>query len=719
MNSLVLSAGWFGDWFYGLIINLFLLLDNVVYVFINWMYRIFMLVAKVNIFEDSTVLEAIVNRVYIIVGIAMLFIFAYNLILLIVNPDGKQLGNMANVVKKAIVSIIVVIFLPLIFNYLTTIQNHILESNVLGRIILGASTEDSSNSTNKKSGVETALIIFSAFYHPEGESLSSCRSGGTNDLCQTYVAAYDNAYQNDDISSFVWNDDLKDGAKKGDMEYNFLISTAAGVFALWMFLSFALDIGVRVGKMAFYEIISPIPVMMRILPNDKMFDKWFEGIKKTYISLFVRLIVIYFCMYAISLVPDIFEGMRVEGESPILWAIAECILILGILKFAQEAPKLVSDLFGGSGDLKFGVRDKYKYKNLTGAVRGGVYGATTADAGKWNRFKGFMSGAGRGGMYGYDKGIQKLDDKRVAIEDGSTWSGRMTDRMRNMIGMQTRYDAAGADAEKQMKKEKIEKRREHNKVAADAISTLKDKSKSIVEDKDSVYRSTSSQFSDIFDTSFRSGVSQYTDVTDTNGNTYSMNGKNYSEMKTVLDKAIQDGASQTTLNALKQSMTNFQNNAKASGKTYNLNDKNSYEMKAVLDEAIRNKASAETVTTIERAIAKFEKEAKDTAIDEVLKGNTSNIQARYKDAMVNAVEDLQTQVAEGVAETINVATGELTSGVTQVQDITQFKAADQAIKDSDREMFRREHAIKKQDDSFKAKRADRDYINKNKKGDGK
>ena len=379
MSNLVLNAGWLGDCFYGIWINLMLLIDNVIYVFINWMYRVFMLVAKVDIFGGGAEIEAITRRVYVIVGIAMLFIFAYNLILLIINPEGKQLGNMGKVVQRSIVSIILVTLLPLIFSYLTTIQNHVLESNVIGQIILGTSSEEDIQTTNKKAGVKAALDIFSAFYHPKGQTYNSCKSNsGAHELCSVYVEAFDAAYQNDDISTFVWDDDLKDGAKEDKMEYNWIISTAAGVFALWMFVSFALDIGVRVGKMAFYELISPIPVMMRILPNDKMFDKWFKGITSTFISLFIRLAVIYFCMYAITLVPNVLSNMwATNGDNVVLLSLANVVVILGILKFAQEAPKLLSDLFGGSGDgLKFGIASKIKDNKLAmGAMGLGAGGA--------------------------------------------------------------------------------------------------------------------------------------------------------------------------------------------------------------------------------------------------------------------------------------------------------------------------------------------------------
>lgn len=434
MSNLVFSAGLIGDWFKGIWIGLWLMVDNVIYLFINWVYRIFMLVAEVDIFSSGDQIEAITRRIYIIIGIAMLFIFAYNLILLIINPEGKQLGDMGKIVKNAIFSIILVTFLPLIFSYLTTIQKHVLESNVIARVILGTSANEASK-TKKQAGVETALIIFSAFYHPTGESYYSCENS-SHDLCDEYRKAYDEAFDNESISKFVFDPDLKDGAIDDEMEYNYILSTIAGVFALWCFISFALDIGVRVGKLAFYELISPIPVMMRILPGDKMFKKWFDGITKTYLSLFTRLLIIYFCMYLITLVPDVIDGLTtLQAENPILKALAMVVLILGILKFAQEAPKLVSDLFGslGSGELSFGIGKKIKDNKLAmagmGAIGGGAVGLASnvrkmfGSKEEGYKFKGFsnpargvISGAVKGGKGGYK--AQNFSQLGDAITEG-------------------------------------------------------------------------------------------------------------------------------------------------------------------------------------------------------------------------------------------------------------------------------------------------------------
>ena len=61
------------------------------------------------------------------------------------------------------------------------------------------------------------------FSFGKGETKYSCENGGAHPLCSTYVSAYNDAYNNDDISGFIWDDDLKQGVIEDEMEYNYFI----------------------------------------------------------------------------------------------------------------------------------------------------------------------------------------------------------------------------------------------------------------------------------------------------------------------------------------------------------------------------------------------------------------------------------------------------------------------------------------------------------------
>ena len=91
------------------------------------------------------------------------------------------------------------------------------------------------------------------------------------------------------------------------MEYKYIFSTVVGVVVILLLITFCMDIAVRSIKLAFLQLVAPIPIISYVDPKsgkDGMFKKWYEMCFKTYISLFIRLIALYFAVYIISRVAD-------------------------------------------------------------------------------------------------------------------------------------------------------------------------------------------------------------------------------------------------------------------------------------------------------------------------------------------------------------------------------------------------------------------------------
>src|SRR5574344_2204078 len=61
-------------------------IDSIVYWTASFAYRIFFETSQVNLFGNDELMN-IINNIYIVLGVAMLFVFAYNILLLIINPD--------------------------------------------------------------------------------------------------------------------------------------------------------------------------------------------------------------------------------------------------------------------------------------------------------------------------------------------------------------------------------------------------------------------------------------------------------------------------------------------------------------------------------------------------------------------------------------------------------------------------------------------------------
>lgn len=339
-------GNWVSNAFYGILLTI----DYVIYLAINICYQLFEVVSKVEVFSTENV-GVISRRIYTIIGIVMLFVFAYNIILAIVDPDSLSKGekSVKNIVQNTIISIVLVTLFPLICEYMQIFQNHIIENNTIGNLIMGSTASDSGENGQTKGALNVSVTIFTAFYHPIDENkepvtLTECENSSVK-LCSRYKEMADNAKNGiGGLWNFMHDEDLKDGIYDDDMEYLFPLSTIAGVVAAYLFLSFSLDLGVRAAKLGALKLIAPIPIFLRITkPKGGQFDKWFSEFTKTYLQVFERIVIINFAMLLISFVSDI--NIFASGGGLFINVIATVVVILGILKFAKDAPKLLEEIF--------------------------------------------------------------------------------------------------------------------------------------------------------------------------------------------------------------------------------------------------------------------------------------------------------------------------------------------------------------------------------------
>lgn len=531
------SLTWLWETFNGLM----LLICDMIYKLIGLLYQVFCLISKVNLFDRSTFAQ-ITKNMYVVMGIAMLFIFAYNIVLMIINPDDKKsTGSTTKVVKETIISLVLVILLPTIFNWMYVFQNNIINSGIISSIILNNvgsndnvdtscdyskynferyaiknGTNDkapdqikdacnefitsSASFTSLKGAYLVAPTILSAFYRPTNFTYDECydfMNGGSssvgigNDdeqICINYyydieyskLSGNTSIFTSDKYLKNIVSDDSKDG-----MELNWLMAIVAGVIAVIMYFSYCIEIGVRVAKLGVLQILSPIAVMLRVVPKQKeaIYDKWFKEVKNTYLDVFIRLLIINFALFAISLVPNVistlFSGIGNMGDNGLARAFAAVFVILGILQFGKECPDLIKEFFGNSG--RFSVKGgfkKLKENPLTNATRASVYGATTGK-GFGGIVGGALSGAIRGATGGYDKAVKGIDKIRTEKANGSTLLGRNFDRVRMAVGMETVADADERRANREVEgkwhiTERMKRNDEAMKNAKKIKSTVKD-----------------------------------------------------------------------------------------------------------------------------------------------------------------------------------------------------------------------------------------------------
>lgn len=465
--SLFSLGGFLGDAIADIWMSIWLSLNNMIYYFISALYQVFESVANTNLFSND-VFEKITSRIYIIMGIAMLFIFAYNLVLMIINPEDKKgTGQTTKVVKEVMISLVLIILLPTIFNYMSIFQKHVLKTQILSQIIFGDTggtssegcdyseytvfntvdieTSDNSSATeylskycknyseklssSQRGAYALPITIFQAFYYPTTVDYDTCEewiennkdgNGGSlgddeKKMCAYYVYDVKLSKYKGNITPFNSESKFYSKVKKDDgtFEFHYLLALVAGVLALYMFMCYTLAIGVRVAKLGFLQIISPIAVMMRIVPKQKeaMFDKWFKQLLDTYLDVFIRLIIIYFALFSISLVPDTIKTLfaSIEGSNWFIRALSCVVVILGILQFAQKAPELFKEFFGSSGNfaLKSPSKQLSENKLAKGIVGGAGVMGTIAGKNIYDTVGNFKKNGFVGGLKSTAKGMPR------------------------------------------------------------------------------------------------------------------------------------------------------------------------------------------------------------------------------------------------------------------------------------------------------------------------
>lgn len=472
MNKILLTGSIFdtiGEVFLKLIYFLMLTIDSIVFWFIKLISQVFFLVVDTNMEGQAITakMNELMDRIYIILGVGMLFFVAYKIICLMTDPDkisNDGADSMQGIVKNVVLSVIMLSLIPTAFNYLMQFQSRVVSTNVIGSIILGTSNNSDDNNV-RKAGAKVALSIYSSFYYPVDENgkiytYYDCGGrypeapntpSGVPDICETYVKKYDDAMNSEGIKEFIVDEELNQALVDGEMEHIAIIPVLAGAYAVWLYLVFTLDIATRAIKLIFYRLIAPIPVMMRITkPVGGAFTKWINDVIKTYISLFIRLIIINFSLFTINLIvsldlSELFPSSNSATGLAVL--LAKVAVLLGILQFAKDAPKMVEELFGvehidtSVAGMKNRLNENEYAKRA--AVAGGALGLGGARAG-WNAIQGRFNKNSKQYAERQKRKQERnaYNDRRRQYREGLSSAGRVADSVAH--GVSTAFGAVGA-----------------------------------------------------------------------------------------------------------------------------------------------------------------------------------------------------------------------------------------------------------------------------------
>ena len=97
-------------------IGLLMWIDTIIYGFVDYVYDIFNALAKVNLFKTEDY-QTIVSRIYVVLGLIMLFVLAYSLLKAVINPDefAKGESSFPKLIKNVVVSLAIIAILPTAF----------------------------------------------------------------------------------------------------------------------------------------------------------------------------------------------------------------------------------------------------------------------------------------------------------------------------------------------------------------------------------------------------------------------------------------------------------------------------------------------------------------------------------------------------------------------------------------------------------------------------
>lgn len=490
------------NWFSKLVRQFFFLLDSIIYGAISKIYDLLITIARTSPLSQADILD-MADRIYKLLAIFMVFKVTFSLIMYVVNPDDFSDKNkgVSKLGMNIVVSLSMLILTPYIFSYAYQLQTYILEDNSLATLIFGTSTKKEFFNT---AGDDMAYMAMSPFFVPDDSfhELNACSnltieegtgndkkivfnpqcSGLNNDSDLTAKGGEyetttsllkftkdNNQFTVDNLRVYVKGVNSKNvgltfrqelatatdpETKEFIMDYSFIFSSVVGVIIVLLLVTYCMDIALRSIKLAFLQLIAPIPIISYVDPKsgkDGLFKKWYQMCFKTYLSLFIRLIALYFAVYIISRVSEMHLVDVIDGSFQTN-AFVAIFIIIGALMFAKQLPKILEGLgvkLDGGGftlnPLKKMEKEALGGKQILGATKGFAAGAMVGTAGA-------LTGAGLGrgitsALSGMSSGIKgkkfgeirkdqvtKNAEMRRAIASGSTFWGRKNAQISGFFG---------------------------------------------------------------------------------------------------------------------------------------------------------------------------------------------------------------------------------------------------------------------------------------------
>ncbi len=472
-------------------------LSALIYELFMNLYDMFTALCTIRLLSND-VLQELAKRIGYILGVVMLFYVILGFIQLLLNPDAINDGEKGAtaIIKKTIIVIVMLGSANFVFELLYQVQNTVINSNIISRILLpyaittSVNSQDSGDSESSIMQNETfasifAEELFSSFYEIEEFDESDIDSTGDvssyND-CQTVVNNFRNQIINNrsfDLgytclnSTIVVNFKIDDSTKSESQEtnvvrFNYFLCPIFGLVAVYLMFTYCIKIGVRMVQLMFLEVISPMAIVSYLAPKkDTMFSKWQKIYISTYIDVFVRIAIINFSFFLISTVFSTTggNGLEFQGTDWSSNLFFKAFVIVSIMIFAKKVPELLGKLLPESASkLGFAPSAKELFENpFVSTTVGAATGAAVGLIG--GKGLGAFGGILRGASAGYKgKNIGSAVTsaaKNQAAHNIARRNGEIPgirDKASNILGLPTvkqNYDNQVSELEKNIENERV------------------------------------------------------------------------------------------------------------------------------------------------------------------------------------------------------------------------------------------------------------------------
>lgn len=464
-------------------------LCDLIYSVMSFFYDLFNNISQINILSTSDV-QPIYQRITMILTIVMVFYITFQFVKYIVEPNAmtdKEKGA-GNILYKMIIVIVLIAFVPKIFEIAYDVQKAIISKNVISKVILGPQAISDEDNL----GAAFSTSVFNMFYYVDAENADkNCHDGATcGQIVNKNISALK---QEGNLSSLSvgLNEVDKSDEPLINFEFEGLLPTIVGGFIVYILILYCIDVGVRWVQLLYLQLIAPIPILGYLTPKkDGIFQKWTKQCITTYLDLFLRVAIINLILLLCDtlLKSKIAGDLVPAGSSGMMTTLIYVVLIMAVMLFAHKAPKMLAELFPKQGAAagNFGLSAKDRLSTpmklggrFGGAVAGTAIGAVVgagsglaqgwrrrksldkngkekgAVAGAWGAAQGFASGFVGGAARGLTNGAKKGNMIKNATagaknqikanqrfgnrqENGYGIADQMGDRARNTFGAKSR-----------------------------------------------------------------------------------------------------------------------------------------------------------------------------------------------------------------------------------------------------------------------------------------